>query len=386
MLFNLGHSLQVLLKVVVRKAHVIKNWHFCPPLGVFLLEWHNHGKVHMNAVNRPSIQDVARLAGVAVGTVSNCLNNPEKVKAETLSKVTRAIAQLGFVRNDAARQLKAGKSQTIGLVVLDSSNPFFAELARGAEDRAASIGMSLLVGNSGNDELRESRYINLFEQQRTAGVLVSPSGGGSGLVSALKSKGFRTVLVDRMADPDLCCSVGVDDIAGGGKAVQHLIDQGRTRIAFVGGPMEIKQVQDRLTGAREVIAANPKVSLRIIESAGMTVTAGREVGNLLACENEDLRPDALFAANDLIAIGVLQAFLYKAQVRVPEDMAVIGYDDIGFAETAIVALSSIRQPAREIGETAVELMLDEIVNGSNHKHSQITFQPELIVRASSAVI
>lgn len=338
----------------------------------------------MSSNNRPSVQDVARLAGVAVGTVSNAMNNPEKVRTETLDKVNRAIAQLGFVRNDAARQLKAGKSQTIGLVVLDSSNPFFAELARGAEDRAMELGLSLLVGNSGNDETREGKYINLFEEQRMAGVLVSPSGSGTGLVSNLKSKGFRTVLVDRMADPELCCSVGVDDVAGGRTAVQHLLAQGRKNIAFVGGPMNIKQVQDRLAGAREAISGTSGASLRVVESNAMTVLAGRDLGDQLVAEAPENRPDAIFAANDLLAVGILQSFLFKAQIRVPEDIAIIGYDDIDFAQTAIVALSSIRQPAAVIGSTAVDLLIDEVENGSEHTHRQVTYQPELVVRASSA--
>jgi len=339
----------------------------------------------MSTANRPSVQDVARLAGVAVGTVSNAMNNPEKVRAETLEKVNKAITQLGFVRNDAARQLKAGKSQTIGLVVLDSSNPFFAELARGAEDRAMELGLSLLVGNSGNDEVREGKYINLFEEQRMAGVLVSPSGTGTSLVSNLKSKGFRSVLVDRMADAELCCSVGVDDVAGGRTAVQHLIEQGRKRIAFVGGPMNIKQVQDRLAGAREAIAEVSGVSLRVIESKAMTVLAGRDIGDELVAAGVAELPDAIFAANDLLAVGLMQSFVFKARVKVPEDVAIIGYDDIDFAETAIVSLSSIRQPAAAIGSTAVDLLMDEVETGAEHAHRQVMYQPELVIRDSTVI-
>jgi LacI family transcriptional regulator len=352
-------------------------------MAVVLKSFNRIARVAMSSNSRPSVQDVARLAGVAVGTVSNAMNNPEKVRAETLDRVNKAIAQLGFVRNDAARQLKAGKSQTIGLVVLDTSNPFFAELGRGAEDRAMELGLSLLVGNSGNDEQREGKYINLFEEQRMAGVLVSPSGSGTGLVSNLKSKGFRTVLVDRMADADLCCSVGVDDVAGGRTAVQHLLDQGRKNIAFVGGPLNIKQVQDRLAGAREAIAGNAGANLRILESSAMTVLAGRDIGDQIVALPAEQRPDAIFAANDLLAVGVLQAFVFKAQIAVPEDVAIVGYDDIDFAQTAIVALSSVHQPAAAIGATAVDLLVDEVENGAEHKHQQVTFQPELVIRASS---
>jgi len=340
----------------------------------------------MSSASRPSIQDVARLAGVAVGTVSNVLNAPEKVRPETLDKVSKAITQLGFIRNDAARQLKAGKSQTIGMIVLDSSNPFFAKLAQGAEDYAMEHGYSLILGNSGNDDSRESKYINLFEEQRMAGVLVTPAGGtNTGLASHLANKGFKAVVVDRMADADICCSVGVDDIAGGRTAVGHLLDLGRRRVAFVGGPLGIKQVQDRLAGAREAVARVQGAELRLMESNAMTVLAGREVGERILALPASDRPDAVFASNDLLAVGLLQALVFNSQVRVPEEIAIVGYDDIDFAQAAIVPLSSIRQPAAAIGASAVQLLVDEVENPSNHTHRQVVFQPELVVRESSGI-
>lgn len=337
----------------------------------------------MTSVSRPSIQDVARLAGVAVGTVSNVLNSPARVRAETIDKVNKAIAQLGFIRNDAARQLKAGKSQTIGLVVLESSNPFFGALARGAEDLATEKSYALILGNSGNDEEREKMYLSLFEEQRMAGVLLSPSGSTAATVSDLRNKGLKTVLVDRMADTDYCCSVGVDDVAGGRTAASHLVNLGRKRIAFVGGPLTLKQVTDRLAGAKEAVNNAPGATLTVIESTGMNVLAGRTVGEQILALPATERPDAIFAANDLLAVGILQALVFKTQVRVPEDIAIIGYDDIDFAEATIVPLSSIRQPASAIGSTAVELLVDEIENPTEHVHRQVMYQPELIIRAST---
>jgi len=337
----------------------------------------------MPSNNRPSIQDVARLAGVSVGTVSNVLNNPERVRAETIDKVSRAILQLGFIRNDAARQLKAGKSQTLGLVVLDATNPFFGDLARGAEDQAMQKGLALILGSSGNDELREAKYLSLFEEQRMAGVLLSPAGMTASVVSGIRNRGLKTVLVDRMADVDLCCSVGVDDVAGGRTAVSHLLNSGRKRIGFVGGTLTTKQVADRLTGAKEAIAGVPGAQIRVFETSAMNVLSGRAIGEQILALDPEFRPDAIFAANDLLAVGILQALVFRAEIRVPEDIAIIGYDDIDFAEAAIVPLSSIRQPAATIGATAVELLLDEIENPTEHVHRQVMYQPELVVRASS---
>lgn len=340
-------------------------------------------RLQMTSQGRPSIQDVARLAGVAVGTVSNVLNNPDRVKSATAERVNRAITQLGFIRNDAARQLKAGRSQTIGLVVLDSSNPFFGALANGAEDHADERGFAVILGSSNNDESREARYLSLFEEQRMAGVLLSPSGSSNQTVSALRSKGMKTILVDRTADTDLCCSVAVDDVSGGRTAANHLINLGRKRLAFVGGPVSIKQVADRLAGAREAVSQMPGVDFRAFDSDGMTVIAGRKIGEQILGMPVSERPDAIFAANDLLAVGILQALVFKSQIKVPGEIAIIGYDDIDFAQAAIVPLSSVKQPAATIGSTAVDLLLEEIENGQNHTHRRVLYQPELVVRAST---
>lgn len=327
---------------------------------------------------------MARVAGVAVGTVSNVLNHPARVKPATRKRVQAAIDQLGFIRNDAARQLKAGKSKTLGLIVLDASNPFFAEVARGSEIEAEAADYSLLMGNSGQDVERESKYFNLFQEQRISGVLVSPIEDVSEQIESMRTLGTQTVLVDRKADPSLCCSVSVDDIAGGRMALQHLIDQGYRNIIFVAGPLEIQQVADRLSGAREAIRqSRGTAQLRVITSKNLDVLNGREVGSQIVAMPPSERPDAVFAANDLLAVGVLQAFVFNASIKVPEEMGIVGYDDIAFAESAIVPLTSIKQPARLLGKTGVDMLIDEIENPSGHRHRQITFQPELVVREST---
>lgn len=313
------------------------------------------------------------------------LNNPERVKPATLRRVHAAIEELGFIRNDAARQLKAGRSKTLGLIVLDAANPFFAELARGSEAEAEANGYSLLLGNSGQEGERESRYFNLFQEQRTSGVLVSPIEDVSDQVEAMRNLGTQTVLVDRRADPSLCCSVSVDDVAGGRMAVQHLIGQGYRDIAFVAGPLEIQQVADRLSGAREAIRqSRGEAVLRVIAMKNLDVINGRDAGNAILVMPRGEQPDAVFAANDLLAVGLIQAFMYQGGLSVPGDIGVIGYDDIDFAQATIVPLSSIKQPSRLLGSTGVEMLLEEIENPDGHRHRQITFQPELVVRESTA--
>ncbi|WP_150307252.1 LacI family DNA-binding transcriptional regulator [Planctomonas psychrotolerans] len=330
-----------------------------------------------------SIRDVAARAGVSVGTVSNVLNHPSKVSGPAAERVHAAIRDLGFVRNGAARQLRAGRSSTVGLIVLDVRNPFFTDLARGAEERAAQSGLSVLLGNGDENRDRESTYLDLFEEQGVLGVLISPLGDVTARLERLRARGTAAVLVDRSGDESRFSSVSVDDIAGGRLAVDHLLAQGRRRIAFVGGPFDIRQVADRHRGAELSVGSHPDASLEVVPVPALTVQAGRAAGQSIVRRPAAERPDAVFAANDLIAMGVLQALVMQGGgVRVPGDIALIGYDDIDFASAAVVPLSSVRQPSALIGRTALDILLEEADDPAlDARH--IVFQPELIVREST---
>ena len=332
-----------------------------------------------------SVRDVAAAASVSVGTVSNVLNRPDKVAPATVERVHAAIEQLGFVRNDAARQLRAGRSRSIGLVVLDVRNPFFTDVARGAEDRAAEDGMTILLGNSDEKSDREGAYLDLFEEQRVHGVLITPLTDDLPRLERLQGRGTPVVLVDREAADGRFSSVAVDDVVGGELAGRHLADIGRRRIAFVGGPMAIRQVTDRLEGVRRAVEARPGMTLEVVETESLTVLAGRAAGAEIRERAASDRPDAIFAANDLLAMGVLQALMMQGEVRVPDDIALIGYDDIDFASAAVVPLSSIRQPAALIGYTAVDLLLKEAdgADDAERERERVIFQPELVVRGST---
>jgi LacI family transcriptional regulator len=329
-----------------------------------------------------SVREVAKKAGVSVGTVSNVLNTPDKVAKKTIEKVQAAIDQLGFVRNDAARQLRAGKSRSIGLLVLDVRNPFFTDVARGAEDAAHQHSMSVLLANSDETEEREYRFLDLFEQQRVAGLLVSPVGLDLEELRKTRDRGTPIVLVDRESEDKSFSSVSVDDFAGGQMAVEHLISIGKKKIMFAGGPVKIQQISDRLDGAKKA-AAVKNVSLEIFETKNLTVLEGRAVGQEILGRPADKRPDAVFAANDLLAIGIMQALIVSPDVLIPKDIALVGYDDISFAGSLIIPLTSIRQPSMLIGAQAVELLMEEIEKSERSKPRQILFQPELVVRSST---
>ncbi|MFT4135651.1 LacI family DNA-binding transcriptional regulator [Microbacterium sp.] len=327
-----------------------------------------------------SVRDVAAAASVSVGTVSNVLNHPAKVAPATVERVLRAIDELGFVRNDAARQLRAGRSRSIGLVVPDIGNPFFAEVARGAQARAAEAGLTVLVGNSDETPSREAAHLELFREQRVNGMLVTPASDDVTGLRRVRDAGLPLVLVDRDVPGERFDSVSVDDVEGGRLAASHLLQSGRRRIAFVGGPRSIRQVADRLQGARTAVGAD--ATLEVVELPSLTVLHGRAAGEEIATRPPARRPDAIFAANDLLAVGLLQGLVAVGGIRVPRDIALIGYDDIEFAAAALVPLSSIRQPARTIGSSAVDLLLRRRAHDGGDERS-VRFQPELVVREST---
>jgi len=331
-----------------------------------------------------SIREVAAHAGVSVGTVSNVLNRPDIVAEPTRSRVRAAIEQLGFIRNESARQLRAGRSRTIGLVVLDVANPFFTDVARGVEDEASESGLAVILCNSDDQQAKETHYLELLEEHRVQGILITPVSAEDQRLARLQQRGTPVVLVDSRSPTRGQCSVSVDDVLGGELAVAHLLESGHTRIAFVGGPLSIRQVADRRDGALRALdraGASPD-ALHVIETPALNVAAGQRAGAAIAELPAARRPSAVFCANDLLAMGVLQEMTAQ-RIRVPDSISLIGYDDIDFAAAAAVPLSSVRQPRQLLGRTAAQLLLDEALGEGSHQHRQVVFEPELVVRQSS---
>lgn len=327
-----------------------------------------------------TIRAVADRAGVSLGTVSNVLNRPERVAEATRVRVQAAIDELGFVRNASAHQLRAGKSLGVGLVVIDVANPFFTELARGAEDAANEAGLVVILCNSDGSVEKEDKYITLLEEQRVAGVLISPVEKVPAGLRRLRERGTATVLLDGPRRRAGHCSVEVDDVYGGQIAAEHLVELGHRRIGLVNGPLTIHPCADRRRGFFAGLeSARPKPLVFEILATGMNVSAGEDAAAELAAMRKP--PTAVFCINDMLAVGLLRGLLSRG-VRVPEDIAIVGYDDVIFAASASVALTSVRQPAYEIGRTGMTLLLDE-ARGAAHKHQHILFRPELVVRAST---
>lgn len=328
------------------------------------------------------IKEVARAAGVSVGTVSNVINRPAMVSEETRTRVQAAIERLGYVRSEAARHLRAGSSRIIALLVLDMTNPFFVDVAAGAERAARAAGLGVMLCNSAQDPGEEADYLSLFAEQRVRGVLITPTRTTGENLTAFQRHGIPFVSVDRVVPSAEGCSVSVDDVEGAGLAVRHLLDSGHREIAYVSGPTRLSQCRDRYTGAAEALrASGGEARLHHVECDRMDAAAGRDAGARLLGMSP--RPTAVFCANDLMALGMLQA-LYGAGVAVPDEVALVGYDDIEFAAAAAVPLTSVRQPAHRMGRAAAELLIEETgENAAHHEHQRIVLRPELVVRTSS---
>ena len=330
------------------------------------------------SAGRPRIIDVAALAEVSPGTVSNTLNHPERVNAETRDRVMAAIDQLGFVRNQQARILTGAPSTTLGLIVVDLKSPFFMELAHAVERAASALGHVVIMCNSENDREREAQLLDVLASQRVAGALVTPTGGRRPFRDSLA--GPPIVLIDEES-PEYPCSVRVDHVEGGRQAARHLIGLGHRRLAFVGGLPDLGQFQQRVIGMRLAMSEaglNPD-GLAITRSDGINLESGEaSAGRLLAMAD---RPTGVCCGNDMIAFGVYRA-LDRAGVRVPQDVALVGYDDVAFAADWIVPLTTVRQPTREMGRRAAELLLDHATSAV-HEHERVVLTPELVVRRSS---
>ncbi|MER6605316.1 LacI family DNA-binding transcriptional regulator [Streptomyces sp. NPDC000927] len=324
------------------------------------------------------IGDVARHAGVSVGTVSNVLNRPHIVAERTRSRVEDAIRQLGFVPNASARQLREGASRTAGVLVLDIANPFFTEMARGAEDRLVEAGLTMVLSSSDADPARERRILEQFAQQRLQGVMLTPSRGTRDNLGILVDHGTRVVLLDHRPKGRDLDAVAGDDVEGARAAVEHLLGLGHTRIGFINGSPDIQQCRDRRAGARAAVEAaggDPESDLVEVRIESLDSSRGHEaMRELLATD-----VTAVFCVNDLVALGALRQ-ARESGIAVPGRLSVVGYDDVSFAGELAVPLTSVRQPMYRMGWEAAGLLL-----GSG-KPRQVVFSPELVVRESTAAV
>lgn len=327
----------------------------------------------------PGLRDVAALAGVSMGTVSNVLNRPDTVKPKNRRKVEEAIAQLNFVGSYAAVQLRYGKSQLIGVVLPDVGNPFWGNVLRGIESVADEAEVFPVVSSTRQDTRRESYALASFLSRKVDGLLLAPVTDEAKHLDAFLARDIRVVTFERRVGHSDVPTVHGNNEEGGDMAAEHLLALGHRRIVLVNGPESVSWSGERRLGAQRAIRRNgldPAEALLEVEVSDLTAEYGENaVGRVL-----ELIPDggAIMCGNDLVALGVLRGLIAHKRL-VPQEYSLIGYDDVEFAAVLSPPLTTMRQPSFDMGVTAARILLDP-----GEARNDVAFPPELVVRGSTA--
>ena len=329
------------------------------------------------------MREVAEEAGVSVTTVSHVINNSRPVNPETRTRVERAMKVLGYQPNVLARSLRRGKTHTIGVILPDNANPYFAEVVRGIEDTSFSLGYSVMLCNSDNDLDKERLYTNVLIEKQVAGIIFVAAGLSEENIHNLQRRGVPSVLVDRQVSGVEIDSVFADNQSGGFLAANHLLSMGHTSIACISGPRGVRSSSERIAGFRQALEAagiepNP---MGVIVGDFQYQSGYAAAKKLLHAAD---RPSAIFACNDLMAIGAYRC-AHENQLRIPQDLSIIGFDDIPLSEFTNPQLTTIHQSKVKMGAQAAELLLGRITNGSLSTR-QVIVPVRLVVRASTARI
>jgi LacI family transcriptional regulator len=333
-----------------------------------------------------TIRDVASRAGVSVTTVSHVVNTTRPVSAAVRARVDEAIRTLGYVPSAVARSLKSNTTRTLGMLIPNSSNPYFAEIVRAVEDRCFASGYALILCNTDDAPERQSVYLTVLAERRIDGLIVVSTGDDDALVAQLHGLKMPTVLLDREIGDPGCDMVETAHKEGALLAVRHLLALGHRRIACIAGPAHVIAGEQRVEGWREALAAAGVAPSAIppLRRGGFTSQGGYEALRAILDDEPDAmrRPSAVFVCNDLMAIGALRA-AHERAVRVPEDLSLVGFDDIELAAYTSPPLTTVAQPKARIGALAVDMLLERL-RGLRVETRQVMLQPELRVRSSTA--
>lgn len=325
-----------------------------------------------------SIKDVARKAKVSTATVSRVLSKSEPVKEETAKKVLEAVKELNYQPNALARQLRKLETRTILVAVPDITNTFFSKVLRGIESVAVANGYQVLLVDVISDVEQENGYLNILRQRKADGLILLTARMKPNIVEEIALE-YPLVLACEYIEGSSVPTVSIDNISGARKATEYLINLGHKRIGFISGPLNSVLGQDRLKGYRQAMAQNNlTVEPILIQEGEFTYESGfNMMMKFLALSNF---PKAVFAANDEMAFGAIKAIKSK-RLSVPHDISVIGFDDVKFSSIIEPALTTIAQPAFEIGSKAIELLL-RLINKEEVAKSQYILEDQLVIRDS----
>lgn len=329
---------------------------------------------------RPTIKDVADSAGVSIATVSRVLNGHQAEKTEKAVAVRQAAEELSYQPSPSARHLRTRRAAMVAIVVADIRNVFFADIVRGAEEPLAARGYPVVLFNSDEDRWKEQAHLELALREQMAGVIVCPASSGTTDVSALVSGGIPVVSVDRALNADVD-TVLSDNQHGGFLATSHLMDEGYKRVACITGPPDTTSGNDRLTGWRAAhelrgLAVEPTLA----DDGNFREGPARRAATRMLTSAS--RPDAFFAANNPMAVGVMAAIL-EAGLSIPDEVGLVGYDEVPWAKILRPTLTTIRQSGDDMGRIAANLLLTRI--GGNQLASHIEMLPTSLERGQSSI-
>jgi DNA-binding LacI/PurR family transcriptional regulator len=330
-----------------------------------------------------TIYDVGKIAGVSVATVSSVINNTSYVSPELRKRVEAAIKERDYSPNLLARGLARQKSMTLGVLVPDIANFFFAEVVRGIEDRAIKAGYTIVVGNSDNKLDREEVYLKLFLAQRVDGILLVKSPGymSPSLLQSLNKNGPPVVLLDREYPDFRTDSVVVDDMGGGYLGTKHLLDLGHRRIGIICGVAGVSTTDGRLRGYEKALSeAHAKIDSSLVFTGDYSIESGYTSGVALL----ERKPKAVFITNYMMTMGFLRA-IGERNLSTPDDISIVSYDDFIWNDIFAPHLTSVMQPKYKLGYTAAEILLSRIRNKKRHLQT-IVMENSLRIRESSAKV
>ncbi len=329
-----------------------------------------------------NLKAVAEHSKVSIATVSRVINNDPKVSRETVLKVQASIAALEYKPNRVAQRLRSSNSKTklLGLIIPDIQNPFFVDVVRGVEDYAYQNNFAVMIGNFGQDEKKEKLYLDIFQSENIDGLIVAPIHGKDKGIENLVKKDIPVVCIDRGLTEIDVDVVKVDNETGAFNAIEHLLSIGHRRIAFISGNFKIPTYIERLSGYKKALEKyGVSYDDNLVFARNSDYKSGFEIANkILELEQ---RPTAIFSGNNLLTLGALEA-IHAQNIRIPEEISIIGFDDMPWSISLNPPLTAVRQPGFDMGRKAAEMLYERIVNPSKEKENVI-LKTELMLRKST---
>ena len=328
--------------------------------------------------NKPSLRDVAKQANVSLGTVSNVLNRPTQVSEETRQKVRNAIDMLGFVPNLNSNINK--NSKIVGLILPMGNSPFYDELTNGIEDAINAHGYRLLIGYSREDEAIELQLLNSMVDANFRGIIVTPVGADNQVFDKFIDQNVKVGFISQTDEEPDQCSVSIDQVRGGYIGLEYLAKLGHKSVLWIAGPPHHHQSNQRFVGITQS-AKDFGVALSMMSAPALDFLTGEAIAPEIIAAGP--LPDAIFAGNDALALGIMNYF-HKVGIPVPGQISVLGYDNVSYAESALVPLTTVSQTPYQLGWTMGSQLVFEFDAGVGHVHQHVVFQPKIVERASTA--